>query len=230
MEVQWFLNERTGFIRYYYNGAAEPFLEIQRKIESGEEPYVSKEGPPDDEPPYLEEWGYAADALTLLGRSCVTFLDATMKLYFDTWLHELEIEFKGKKILPNYQPLFEELLGRGWSASGANLAILEQVSLARNNDQHSSKLGSIHAYHQKRDWKKHPDLFFISETDRASLANEEEASLMFMFSNRLEVTRDKLFMAIDEVEKLVEWLEPQLMICKYGNTSGFPVLAKKAPD
>lgn len=65
MEVLHFLKERTQFIRYFYDEACQPFCEIKRKIEAGEEPFK----PPyseDGEPPFLEEWLRADTALEVL--------------------------------------------------------------------------------------------------------------------------------------------------------------------
>jgi hypothetical protein len=79
MEVQWFLEERTTFLRYYYDKAASQFLEVLRKIDAKEAPYNDDVHDDSDEPLYLEEWSTAADGLELLGRSCVSTLSATYK-------------------------------------------------------------------------------------------------------------------------------------------------------
>ncbi|MGH6890526.1 MAG: hypothetical protein ACREHF_15270 [Rhizomicrobium sp.] len=235
MEVQWFLEERTTFLRYYYDSAAAPFLEIHRKIEAGEPPYKSSGTDPDagasDEPPYMEEWSDAANALNFLGRSCISMLSGSMQLYFEAWKQELRIElddtdrrvFSNNGILFGYRDIFEQLLKVPWKDCPADLTVLEQVTLARNNDQHPQTITSLDAYHQKRDWKKHPDLFFISDRDRRALAEQPDSDALFTFANRVEVTRDKLFKAINELEQLAGWLEPQLMTLRYGNTTGFPV-------
>jgi hypothetical protein len=46
MDVDWFLKERTKFIRQYYAVAIIPFETIRSQIENGVEPY---------EPPYSED-------------------------------------------------------------------------------------------------------------------------------------------------------------------------------
>jgi hypothetical protein len=90
MDVGWFLKERTKFIRHYYAVAAEPFEAIKSKIEKGEEPYE----PPyseDGEPPFLEEWSDAETCIQVIGRTCVTMLSESLKLYFQTWEELLDL-------------------------------------------------------------------------------------------------------------------------------------------
>jgi hypothetical protein len=51
MDVDFFLKLRTNFILKFYDEAVKPFLQTQRLIEAGEEPFV----PPyseDGEPPF----------------------------------------------------------------------------------------------------------------------------------------------------------------------------------
>ena len=56
MDVLFFLRERTKFIRYFYETAAEPFRETIRKIEADEAPFDNPPYSEDGEPPFLEEW------------------------------------------------------------------------------------------------------------------------------------------------------------------------------
>jgi hypothetical protein len=235
MEVQWFLEQRTTFLRYYYQQASAPFLEIHRKIEAKEAPFEEPDFDPEtdylDEPPYMEEWSDAEDALNFLGRSCISMLSGTMQLYFEAWKQELRIQldeadravFKKGGILAGYRNVFEQVLKVSWKDCPADLAILEQVTLARNNDQHQESIMSLDARHQKRDWEKNPDLFFISDTNRKAMAENPDSGMFFMLSNRVEVTREKLFKAIEELEQLAAWLEPRFMTLRYGNQYSFPV-------
>jgi hypothetical protein len=229
MEVEWFLRHRTDFLRYYYDSAAAPFLRTQQQIEKSEPPYDGQSGDP-DEPPYLEEWSDSHDGLALLGRSCLSMLSATMKLYFAQWEKELGITldaadkkiFKDDGLVGGYRAVFEAILKSSWKDSGADFAILEQIVLARNNDQHPEDIATLGAQHKERDWKKYPDLFFLSETDQKELAQDADSTVFFMLRRQVDVSRDKLFTAIGEVEKLAEWLEPQLMTLRYGSATGFP--------
>jgi hypothetical protein len=227
MEVQYFFEERTTFLRYYYDQAGGPFLKVQKQIEAKEKPYDKDSGDP-DEPPYLEEWSAAADALSLLGRSCISMLSATLKLYFMEWSAELGFRPAKKKSrddgwIGSYRTAFEEKLKHNWDICHVDLSILEQIEMVRNHDQHPRKITTLNVYHEKRDFKKYPDPFFLSEVGRKELAENPDGDGVFMFANEVSVTRDKLFRAIDECERLVDWLEPQLMTAKYGNPTGFPI-------
>jgi hypothetical protein len=117
MDVLYFLEERTRFIRYYYDTAAAPFVETKRRIEAQESPY---DNPPYDEsgePPYLTEWIDAEDALRMVGRTCVSMLNASMQLYFQTWEKELALTWEpGDKkkafksgILGGYRARFQDV-------------------------------------------------------------------------------------------------------------------------
>lgn len=219
MDVKWFLMQRTEFLRFYYTTAARAFLDVQRKIEVKEAPYDDLLYDESGDPPYLEEWNAAEDGLDVLGRSCVSTLSATIQLYFEEWVKELRIRlddrdrmvFKKGGVLAGYRNIFEVLLSRPWTDCPADLGILEQVTLARNNDQHSSSISTVHAYHREIDRQKFPDLFFLSDADRRQLGADPDNAGLFFFSNQVSVTRDQLFDAIDQLERLAEWLEPQLV-------------------
>ena len=88
MDVHYFLNARLDFIRSFYRTAVQPFIEIKRKIEESEPPYI----PPyseDGEPPFLLEWLEAEESIQVLGYMCVSILSASLKLYFQIWKNEL---------------------------------------------------------------------------------------------------------------------------------------------
>ena len=64
MDILAFLDRRLNFIATFHQRAAAPFETIQRLINAGEEPYVSRGSPEDyDGPEYLEEYTEAEDAL-----------------------------------------------------------------------------------------------------------------------------------------------------------------------
>ncbi|MGA1825835.1 MAG: hypothetical protein ACMUIP_14360 [bacterium] len=56
MDIEYFLKSKTAFIRYFYEKAVQPFIEIKTAIENKEEPFVPPiSGEEDAEPPFLEE-------------------------------------------------------------------------------------------------------------------------------------------------------------------------------
>ena len=172
MDVLYFLKERTRLIRSYYEQAAQPFDEIIRKIEAKEKPYV----PPyseDPEPPFLTEWIEAKELLEVTGRCCVSMLSASLQLYFKTWERELGLAcsadfkaiFKDQGLVRGYQACLVERLGIDWSACPADLAIIEQVVLARNRDQHPESITTLRVTHTKHDQTRHPRPFFLNERE-----------------------------------------------------------------
>jgi hypothetical protein len=71
MDAVYFLKQRTDFIRLFFDGSEKSFIEVKRRIEA-------------EEPPYLEQWLNAEVALDLVGLSCISLLSNTLKLDFQT--------------------------------------------------------------------------------------------------------------------------------------------------
>lgn len=80
MEVKYFLDRRTRFIRDFYDKSAAPFLEVVRKIEAEEAPYETPPGYGYDhdgeyvgtgEPAFMAEWQDALYAIQIQGRTCL---------------------------------------------------------------------------------------------------------------------------------------------------------------
>jgi hypothetical protein len=139
-----FLKDRTTFIRDFYNTASSPFRETMRKIEAGEAPFEPHLAKYEDEPPFTTEWIDANTSLEVLGRVCVSMLSAALKLYFNTWRTHLRIElqpsektlFNKHGFLNGYKHVLAERLSIKWAECPPDLAVLEQVILARIRDQH----------------------------------------------------------------------------------------------
>lgn len=229
MDVRFFLEERTTFVRYYYDTAASAFLEIHRRIEAKEEPYNKPHYDESGEPPFMEEWSSASDGLVVLGRSTISMLKQAMQDYFDEWVSRFRIEKPKnfpKGMFPGFRMLFEEALGPPWSDSGANLELLEQVVLARNAEQHGTEITTIHAKHPDHDQKRFGEkLRFVSDMERRWRERKEKDEDHFpFFMGHVEVTREDLFEATYEFEKLVAWLEPLCNHAYYGHDAGpFPI-------
>ena len=222
MDVLYFFKKRTQFIRYYYETAGLPFFETKRKIENEEAPYDNPPYSEDGEPPYLDQWIEADEALEVLGRTCLSMLSPTLKLYFGTWEKELGIIWNNgernrvfkKGFLQGYRKCFEEVLGVSWDNCPADLELIEQITLARNRDQHPDEIASMRVRYAKNDLKKYPRPFFISESDRDLLDNLEIGSGIWM-NPSVYVSRDTLYGAIYETEKLAEWLEEYMFAARY---------------
>lgn len=223
MDVLYFLQERTRLIRSYYEQAAQPFKEIIRKIEAEEEPFF----PPyseDPEPAFLAEWIEAQELLEVTGRCCVSMLSASLLLYFKTWEHTLGLacstdfkaDFKREGLVGGYRICLAERLGIDWDSCPADLAIIEQIVLARNRDQHPESLTTLQVRHAEHDRTRHPKPFFLSERE-ADLFDDGNGADLWM-SPSLYISREKLMAAIAQVESLCEWLEGKMLKAKFPST------------
>ena len=223
-----FLYNRTTFLKRFYSEASEPFRERRRKIEHHEGEYAgAPNGYEDDEPPYLNEWMEDGDALDVLGQQCIALLSSSLYLYIQEWVAEV-VQRAGKDQLTKlgvgfpsdtgYKTAFKDgwingyrtycaALGVDWNQAPADLSLLEQVVLVRNTTQHPSDIASIRATQTKKDLAKHPKSFFADEIE-LSMVDQNETG-RFSFPVRLNITREKLFEAIDQVECFCDWLDTQ---------------------
>lgn len=220
MDILFFLKDRTRLIRQYYEHAASSFDEIIRKIEAEEEPYV----PPyseDGEPPFLSEWIEADELREVTGRCCLSMLSASLQLYFRTWEHSLGVNcggafkaaFKSEGLIGGYRACLASCADIDWSQCPADLGIIEQVVLARNRDQHPENITSLRVTHAQKDRQRFSRPFFMSEHE-ATLFQADDEPRRFM-SPSVHVSRDKLMTAIEQVERLCEWLEEKLLDARY---------------
>jgi len=223
MDVLYFLTERTKFIRYLYENASQPFLETKRKIEAHEEPFE----PPyseDPEPPFLQEWLEADEALEVLGRNCISMLSESLKLYFTTWEAQLWRDrpcethfkklFKENGFLHGYRACFSEALTINWDECPADFSILEQITLARNADQHPESITTIRVSHNEYARRKHPQLFFVRESEKDLMRDPDYAAGPW-FDPTLHVSSETLLEAITQVERLADWLEERILDAKF---------------
>ncbi|MBJ7415972.1 MAG: hypothetical protein JHC88_11070 [Niveispirillum sp.] len=228
MDIAWFFRERTRLIRFTYERAAKPFIEIKQQIEGGFPPFDDPPHSEDPEPPFMAEWSDAETAVVVLGRSCVSMLSASLKLYFDTWEKELGVQWENREKAKAWKTGFTDgylselcdALSIDPNDCPADLAVIEQVFLARNRDQHPESIHSMNVTHSSSDRTKHPSPFFISESERAMYVGGELGDISFM-SPSVHVDAEMLHRAIAESENLVDWLEPQFFTLMYPS-SGAP--------
>lgn len=219
MDVLFFLQQRTDFIRNFYSSAVAPFDDIVKNIESGVVPFV----PPyseDPEPPFMEEWTAAGTAVQVLGRTCISMLSASLKLYFLTWDKLLPIPSKAQPIkggfVRGYLDRFVHHHRIDLSTCPANLEILEQVVLARNGAEHPEHIASLRVSHDRHTLAKYPSPFFMHEDEARFLADPSNPG-QFLLDPALHVSRQALFDALLEAEKLAAWLDPVLTRVRFGH-------------
>lgn len=220
MNVGFFLKQRTAFIQKFYDNASFPFIEQKQKIEAGEEPFI----PPyseSEEPPFLEEWIEADDSLHFLGYTCISMLSAALHLYLRTWEKiqfripvddSLFPEFKKKGWINGYKIYFSKNFDIHFDQTPANLALLEEIVLARNRVQHPDYITKLRPSYLPKDKEiaKVRHLFFINDSEMELWGAIEDSDSAWLFPPSLHVTAEKLTVAILEVEKFIDWLEEQI--------------------
>lgn len=217
MDVRYFLKRRTDFIRSHYDGCVEAFETIKRKIEQEEPPFDDPPYSEDPEPAYLGEWLEAETSMQIVGIACVSLLADTLKLYLrEVQQHQLRFEFddkERKRVSQNFVEAYKEAIGEildtDWSDAGIDFAIMEQIILARNRGQHGSTLTMLEPVHDAKTLRKHPQPFFADEREWRDWEEQGGPADSFLNPN-LQITREKLFAAIGEVEKLSDWIEANL--------------------
>ncbi|WP_175867943.1 hypothetical protein [Burkholderia diffusa] len=228
MNVAWFLKQRIGFIRVLYRDSTAPFVERMRLIGAEEPPFE----PPyseDGEPAFLTEWIDASDSVQVLGHACVSMLAGALHVYFETWERNFRIEidpgvqrrlFRKKGWLHGYRVVFAKALGVRFEDSSADLALLEQLVLARNRAQHPGSLTSISPTHAPKDLVKYPSPFFLTDRERELLVDAETSGLdvgsKWMMEPTLHVDADKLEAVLAEVERFATWFDEACFDRLYG--------------
>lgn len=223
MDVRFFLNERTAFIRRFYENAAAPFSETKRKIEAGDAPFDNPPNSEDGEAPFLDQWADADESLEVLGRACISMLSASLHLYFKTWESELRVTWQPgerkkafrKGFLHGYRECFGDVLNLSWHDCPADFALLEQVVLARHRDQHPDHISTMRVHHTSQDRTKYPSPFFASDIEKQMFPGHNMPGSSWM-NPAVYVSPDMLYAAITQVETLAEWLEERMLAAKYG--------------
>jgi hypothetical protein len=222
MNVDFFLRLRTNFIRDFYDPAVKNFLETQQLIEAGEEPFVPPYSEDGGEPPFLEEWTTAETSIQIIGRTAISMLSESLKVYFIQWDELLGIrcdelsknEFK-KGYWNGYRDCFAKTCGIDWSRCPADLEMIEQIALARNTSQHAGRISSMSAHHPENLRSRFRNPIFVHEHEN-DLDDDDLRALSWLGSD-LIVSREALFEAIGQVELLVDWLEFQLQTVRWGH-------------
>ena len=213
MTVAYFLKQRTAFIRQFYATASAPYLDRLARIEGEQEPWVPGYSE-DGEPPFLEEWQEADESLQVLGRSCVSMLAATLHAYLNSWvkLTGIEVEDSLKSAfkrgwLHGYKAYFARHIRIKFETGPANLAVLEELVLARNQIQHPTSIETGSSHYSADDLRKIPHPFFVDEREMELFSASDQGIRAWLLPPSIRVTPGKLAAALSEVEQFCEWLE-----------------------
>jgi hypothetical protein len=219
MDAKFFLRDRTGFIRFFYDTSAAAFRTVQERISAGKEPFDCPPHNDAPEPPYLEEWMEAETGIDVLGQSCVSLLSDTLKLYFET-LQKRVIRYSLSKGLMAHQSregfvaanriALGQILQTDWSDCPVKFDVIEQVVLARNRAQHGDHLSSFRMQHDGKTLRKHSKPFFANEDELALWEDAGGDPEAYFTAPGLTISRDNLFAAIAETEALADWIDERL--------------------
>jgi hypothetical protein len=211
-----FLKNRTALIRSFYTEGAKPFDGIKHAIENDLPPFDSPPYSEDPEPAFLADWLNADTAIKLLGLSCVSLLSDTLKLYFQTLQSRvIGFSFKDERtafkrgFVDAYLGVLGGILETDWSDCPADVAVIEQVVLARNRGQHGGSLTSFDVTHDETTLEKYPRPFFMGE-EELRIWTESGADPSAFLAPSVEITSEALFAAIAHVDKLAEWIDGRL--------------------
>ena len=219
VDCLYFLRKRTDFIRAFYDDASAPFTERKRKIEDGEEPFAPQYTAESDEPAFLDEYMQADESLDVLGQMCISVLAASLQLYLKELVQDRgvgrpeddEVAKKAQGWINRYRVFFRNKVGIDWGGGPSNLAVLEEIVLARNRVQHPESITSLGFEQSDKDAAKYPRSFFADPLfEPQAFARDDSPDAEPVRPVRLKVTRDKLFAALNEVDAFSEWLDAQL--------------------
>ena len=224
MDVLYFLERRTAFIRGFYTQTSAPYIETKRKIDAYEEPFSWPSGYEDSEPPFLAEWQEADEALEFLGQACVSFLSAALKLFLNESEREFrnafdglplpaldKATFKNRGFVEGYRQWLMSM-GIDLQESGADISLMSEIVSTRNLAEHPKSIALMHLSQGDHERKKFPHPFFANPTEEAILMRQlEETGEAPDIPWMISIQPLKMQQAIDEVEKLCRWLEPKLL-------------------
>ena len=208
MDLAHFLNQRLDFVEYFHATTTASYEEVLRKIEAGEPPYVDERNPEyADEPPFLDEWQRADAAMTITGAACLDLLQSTFHAYLDEYMEQIgnkhvipQLKTLGQKgWFGNYRAFFEKYLEIQWEASGADLNLLEQVILARNDFTHNTDLLSLNSFQTAFHSEKYPDSAFADSRWKNMSFRRDRTPLI--------VPSETLKRSIQELRKLCDYLD-----------------------
>jgi hypothetical protein len=201
------LQDKLEFICWFFDLTIAPFVEIKRKIEAGEDPYQYSISPDDTERPFVMEGMDAHYAIQLQGQLCLNLLQRSLREYLD---ETVKISLpdapctKGNWFL-NYKKWF---LAKGvdWSASPADLSLIEEMTLARNNVQHGSPADSDSLIKQQ-------DQNYHDRFPNGRFQNDFEAQIFRNCGPKLhsiELTKEKLQGAVEETLTFATFIDEHL--------------------
>lgn len=173
MDIEFFLKERTKFIRYFYEAAYAPFSKIITDIDNEVEPFIPSYSE-ESEPAFMREWSDANSGIETCGHHALSMLSSSLQLFLRAWVDRLdryhgitfdEVSFKNGWFNA-YREIFTEV-GLNISECPADFEIVEKIPLVRNRIQHPEEITTINISHSDSDLNKHPNPYFVQDSELA---------------------------------------------------------------
>lgn len=222
MDLAYFLRERTNLIRLFYEKGRLPFEQMKQDIEDEVPPWAPPPFNPetdDPEPPFVAEWMQAEQTRELIGMLAVSLLSDTLKLYFDELEQEIGIAFTDDKArrahfkqgwVEAYRQILQRVMGEAYATCPVRFDLIEQVVLARNDFAHNSDFVTFQTRHNKQTLEKHPNPFFVElrhQPESTESRFPDDGDPPSWRAVKIEVSRENLMTAIEEIEKLADWVQ-----------------------
>jgi hypothetical protein len=226
MDYRGILEDRLGFIKRFYNTAAEPFETKKRRIEANEEPFVPRHASGEyDGYEYQDEWSEADGCLRVLGHCGLSYVAKALQDYLRAVItREAKVAITevgkvlpaGKGWLHRYTAFLESNTAFHWENSPVSLAQIEEINLARNVIWHDPSIDGAWPMQSKGDAERFPRPTFGDEmymaaldTDVVESVNEDGNPLPLRFTVPIHVTREKLAGSIEDVRRFCGFVESQ---------------------
>lgn len=213
MDIVSHLKERTNFFRFFYENGTQPFRDIMRKIEDENFQFDPEHCDDGGEELSDHEYAQAWYGVEMIGVATLCMLSDSLKIFFSTLAKTLDIDrvkvdWSGG-FVNGYRKIFGNLINEDWSSCPANIGVIEQIVMARNDAQHGRDLRDILPIHNSNTRIRYSNPFFINDVD-SIIINTEFLEGLARMDLQISVTKERLFAAIDQVEILAEWMQFRL--------------------
>jgi hypothetical protein len=210
MDALAIVESELAFVQSFYDRAAAPFLLTLHQIEHHLDPFPTIDYQ-SGEPEYDTEWSDARKSLNLLGGCVLALVEVVFKGYCKQFFLEaienwetLVKKQKGSSWFAKYKSTFGSF-GIDWDASGADLALVEQVFVTRNDTMHQDSLWMLGAILQsKSHFEKYPDSAFANPIDLVAMTDENGEQVGPL---HIEINRDHIAQSIAEITTLCRYIE-----------------------
>jgi hypothetical protein len=205
MDIKYFFNKKLEVLKEFYATGKVPFDQVIKDAEAEYEQWSHSVAGVDDDPSppveLMDRYEKVNACKSLLGQACLSALQQTLKEYLDEFINDRGRWREGERLVSRlkkqglgwlqcYKTLFRELLGSDWGNAPVPFSMLEEIVLARNAIQHEGYISSLDRWRDQQYRSKYPVSLF---------ANDVSPGL-------ISVTEDNLRLAMDAIERFVEWL------------------------